>query len=960
MQRSIVLFLGIYISTIIGCDAQESAPISERAQADFVNGGFEVGNLSGWTVGTNINTGITTFPPTTIANLGLRNGGTNLTFVRSGATGSQIPAGLTAAESLRFPRFGNNNAVVNELGNIRNSNNIVQTMTPTTADVDATDGNIHVRFAFAPVLQNPGHTDTEQPYFFFELRNTTKNLVLYSAFHFSGQPGMPWKQDATKWIQYTNWQLFDVAPGQTGIAIGDTLRMEVVASGCSRGAHWGEIYVDGFGAFLPGLTIVGSAPQSANAGTDLTYTFVAKNNDSVVANSVAFANVLPANTTFVSVSGATCTTPAAGSPGSVSCILGALNPGASTAFQMTVHIAPAATGIINNGNYMIQGAGVAPILGPLIKTNLTSGITYTDLSITVNDGVAGVDWGTPSTYHVVARNHGPSAVTGATISNTLPAQLTGVTWTCAGSLGGVCGAGSGSGALNATANLPVGGYVTYTVMSNVISGSGTGTLSYQASVAPPVSITDSSSNNDSAVDIDSIGTTILLTVAKSAGTGLGSVTTSPAAIQCGPACNTQSSTFLQGAPVTLTAIAAPGSTFTGWGGACSAQGTSAQCTLSPGADTSVTANFTALPTYDITVQVPGGNGVISCTSPIPQGQTSDCKATATTLGYGLTDLTLDGNNILGTVVNNVFHLSNVTAPHTVIGTFTAIQSYTLTVRTTNGNGTITCPTLVFEGQDANCTVSPNSGFSLTGLTIDGMDIASTVAGNAFTIPNVQAAHEIVGSFSVLAPSYPIFALVGSGNGTITCPAMVLKGQDANCTVTPEPGYVLDTLELDGTDSLRMVENHAFTISNVQGPHDVTGSFKKGNGTICGDAFECHSGFCTTGVCCDQDCTGNACQSCTVPGLAGTCASTCGAYGCNLAQNACYNTCSTSAECSPGGVCTNGTCLPAVAGPFRLHGGGFSGCEYGGAGHHSTSLELACLAVLAWLMLRRRFNDRRAA
>lgn len=960
MQRSLALCLGIYLSTIIGCDAQESTPISERAQADFVNGGFEVGNLSGWTVGTNINRGITTFPPTTIANLGLRNGGTNLTFVRSGATGSQIPAGLTAAESLRFPRAGNSNAVVNELGKNRNSNNIVQTMTPTTADVDATDGNIHVRFALAPVLQNPGHTDAEQPYFFIELRNTTKDLVLYSSFNFSGQSGIPWKEDATKSIQYTDWQLVDVAPGQTGIAIGDTLRMEVIASGCSQGAHWGEIYVDGFGAFLPGLTIVGSAPQSANAGTDLTYTFVAKNNDSMVANSVAFANVLPANTTFVSASGATCTTPAVGSPGSVSCILGALNPGASMTFQMTVHIAPAATGIISNGSYTIQGAGVAPILGPLIKTNITSGVTYTDLSITVNDGVAGATWGTPLTYHVVAKNNGPSAVTGATISNTLPAQLTGVTWTCAGSLGGVCGAGSGTGALNAAANLPVGGYVTYTIMGNVISGSGTGTLSFQASVAPPVGITDSSGNNDSAVDTDSIGTTILLTVAKSAGTGLGSVTSSPAAIQCGPACNTQSSTFLQGAPVTLTAIAAPGSMFTGWGGACSAQGTSAQCTLTPGADTSVTVNFTALPTYIITVQVPSGNGTISCISPIPQGQTSDCTVTATTPGYGLTGLTLDGNNILGTVLNNVFHLSNVTAPHTVIGTFTGVQSYTLTVRTTNGNGTITCPTMVFDGQDANCTVSPNSGFSLTSLTLDGVDIVNTVSGNAFTIPNIQAAHEIVGSFLVPAPSYPIFVLVGNGNGKITCPARVPKGQDANCTITPDPGYVLETLELDGTDSLGIVADNAFTISNMQGPHDVTGSFKKGNGILCDDASECHSGFCTTGVCCDLDCTGNACQSCTVPGLAGTCSSTCGAYGCNTAQNACYDTCTTSAECSPGGVCTNGTCLPAVAGPFMLNGGGFFGCEYGGPGPHSTSLELAGLAMLACLTLRRRVHPRSAA
>jgi endo-1,4-beta-xylanase len=78
--------------------------------------------------------------------------------------------------------------------------------------------------------------------------------------------------------------------------------------------------------------------------------------------------------------------------------------------------------------------------------------------------------------------------------------------------------------------------------------------------------------------------TIGLTVTK-AGTGSGTVTSSPSGINCGGTC---SAGFASGATVTLTATPASGSTFAGWSGACSGTGT---CTLSMTASRSVTATF---------------------------------------------------------------------------------------------------------------------------------------------------------------------------------------------------------------------------------------------------------------------------------------------------------------------------------------------------------------------------------
>ena len=72
-----------------------------------------------------------------------------------------------------------------------------------------------------------------------------------------------------------------------------------------------------------------------------------------------------------------------------------------------------------------------------------------------------------------------------------------------------------------------------------------------------------------------------------AGTGMGTVASTPAGIACGADCTEP---YAPGTAVTLTATATSGSTFAGWSGACSGTGT---CVLTITADTTVTASFSA-------------------------------------------------------------------------------------------------------------------------------------------------------------------------------------------------------------------------------------------------------------------------------------------------------------------------------------------------------------------------------
>lgn len=111
-----------------------------------------------------------------------------------------------------------------------------------------------------------------------------------------------------------------------------------------------------------------------------------------------------------------------------------------------------------------------------------------------------------------------------------------------------------------------------------------------------------------------------VTVSKS-GTGVGTVTSTPAGIDCGSAC---AGTFAAGALVTLTASPDAQSVFDGWsGGICS--GTD-PCAFVGNTSVTVTASFSALIrslTYDLSVKKTGPGSVTSDPSGIDCGP--DCS-----------------------------------------------------------------------------------------------------------------------------------------------------------------------------------------------------------------------------------------------------------------------------------------------------------------------------------------------
>ena len=138
----------------------------------------------------------------------------------------------------------------------------------------------------------------------------------------------------------------------------------------------------------------------------------------------------------------------------------------------------------------------------------------------------------------------------------------------------------------------------------------------------------------------------LLTVAKT-GAGQGTVSSSPAGIDCGSTC---AANFLTGTVVTLSATPASGSVFAGWSagtGSASCSGT-ASCVINVTAASGITATFVPLITFNVVLE--GVQQVPRTLTPAIGGGTVVVDTVAKTLTYSLSNSAL-----LGTLTMVHFH-----------------------------------------------------------------------------------------------------------------------------------------------------------------------------------------------------------------------------------------------------------------------------------------------------------------
>ncbi len=216
------------------------------------------------------------------------------------------------------------------------------------------------------------------------------------------------------------------------------------------------------------------------------------------------------------------------------------------------------------------------------------------------------------------------------------------------------------------------------------------------------------------------------------------------------------------------------------------------------------------------------NGTISPqgTITVEYGDTTQFLITPN-LGYEVDEILVDGN-LVDSI--NSFTFYNITDNHTIAVTYKKIE-FTITASCDN-NGTISPSGIinVEYGDTLQFQITPNIGYEVDEVLIDGNPVDST---NSFTFYNITDNHSIVVTFKKIE-----FIITANcdNNGTISPQGniVVQYGNNLQFQITPNLGYEINEILVDGNpiDSI-----NSYTFYNITSDHSIAVTFKKIEFTI---------------------------------------------------------------------------------------------------------------------------------
>ncbi|MBV8518929.1 MAG: DUF11 domain-containing protein [Acidobacteria bacterium] len=247
-------------------------------------------------------------------------------------------------------------------------------------------------------------------------------------------------------------------------------------------------------------------PDPVTPGSNLTYTITVTNGGPSVASTLAMTDTLPSGTTFVSLAspaGWSCTTPAVGASGTVTCNATTLVVG-DAVFTLVVNVDAAQTTTISN-TASVTSATTDPNPGNESATAATAlGTATADLAITKTDDVDPVTPGTNLTYTITTMNAGPSNAASVQLTDTLPAGTTFVSLASPGGWSCTTPAVGANGSITCSIGVLTPGNAVFTLVVHVGSTVAPATvLSNTATVTSSTS--DPNTGNESATQTTTVG-----------------------------------------------------------------------------------------------------------------------------------------------------------------------------------------------------------------------------------------------------------------------------------------------------------------------------------------------------------------------------------------------------------------------------------------------------------------------
>lgn len=175
---------------------------------------------------------------------------------------------------------------------------------------------------------------------------------------------------------------------------------------------------------------------------------------------------------------------------------GVIAPAESTTIRFRVTVdagTPDGTSVANTASLDYNALTLGTAYNGPSPTATVTVVDQADLSITKVASRSSYVAGSSLTYTITVSNGGPADVSGATVTDTVPAALSSFTWTCAPG----CSPSSGTGSVSTAVTIASGASATVTLQGNVPGGT-SGTLTNTASVAALAGVVDPNAANNTA------------------------------------------------------------------------------------------------------------------------------------------------------------------------------------------------------------------------------------------------------------------------------------------------------------------------------------------------------------------------------------------------------------------------------------------------------------------------------
>lgn len=249
----------------------------------------------------------------------------------------------------------------------------------------------------------------------------------------------------------------------------------------------------------------------------------------------------------------------------------------------------------------------------------------------------------------------------------------------------------------------------------------------------------------------------------------------------------------------------------------------------PAVDASHTVEASFAQVYTVTASIGTGGTVKFNGQPVTDGASAAFRAGDTLTftvepdsGYQIASVQAGGDVLSG---ENGSYTYTVKGDCTIAVIFQKLTyTVTATVNGTGGNVSVS-PDEVEHGGSVTIKVTPDEGYTVGSVqTADGTPLTPNEDGT-YTLANVTEDQTITVTFQ--QQTYTVTAKVNGTGGKVSVSSeKVEHGDSVTITVTPNEGYTVGSVQDNGADVTKQVENNTYTLTNVTADHDITVTFQK--------------------------------------------------------------------------------------------------------------------------------------